>query len=60
MGKRKIDNGRAVLTVLGVDPMKVAADSLTLEPWGDDWLVRWDGLAVLDAKAAEALFGGDA
>lgn len=59
--KRIIPNDHAVAMVLGLDLNKVMADSLTLEPLGTsgDWMVRWQGGAILDAEAAAILFSAD-
>jgi hypothetical protein len=58
VSKRIIENGKAVAMVLGLDLSKVSRDGFTLTPFGDDWLVEWSGVAVLDRKAAAILFEG--
>lgn len=56
-GQRKVIRDEVrVAMVLGIDPGKIAAESLTLEPFGDDWVVRWSGVAVLAGDAARGLF----
>ncbi len=52
-----MNDGQQIALVLGLDANKVEADSLTLEPFGTNWLVRWRGVAVLDGDAAAILFG---
>ena len=54
-----MNDGQKIAAVLGIDPNKVLADSMTLEPFGDSWIVRWEGLAILNGEAARILFGED-
>ena len=49
--------GRDIAVVLGIDPSKVLADSMHLEPFGTGWRVSWEGVAFLDGEAARILFG---
>lgn len=49
--------GRDIAVVLGIDPSKVLADSMRLEPFGTGWRVSWEGAAFLDGEAARILFG---
>lgn len=51
-----ISDARRIAMVLGIDENKVVADSLTLEPFGSNWIVRWEGAAVLNGDAARDLF----
>lgn len=51
-----MNDGQRIALVLGIDANRVEADSLTLEPYGSSWLVRWRGVAVLDGTAAAILF----
>lgn len=50
-------SGHDIAIVLGIDPSKVLADSMHLEPFGSGWRVSWEGCAFLDGEAARILFG---
>lgn len=51
-----MNDGQKIALVLGLDASRIEADSLTLEPFGASWIVRWRGVAVLDGEAAAFLF----
>ncbi|WP_251439123.1 hypothetical protein [Microbacterium sp. USTB-Y] len=53
-------HGHDIAIVLGIDPGKVLADSMRLEPFGTGWRVSWEGAAILHADAARILFGEEA
>lgn len=54
-----MNDGQKIAAVLGIDPTKVLADSMALEPFGNSWIVRWEGAAILNGEAARTLFGED-
>jgi hypothetical protein len=49
------DKNVQICMVLGIDYMKVKADSMTLEIWGNNVAVRWEGFAVMDSSALAGL-----
>ena len=49
--------GKEICTVLGIDPRYVLQDGFTLEPSGDDLIVRWQGRARLYRATVEKMFG---
>lgn len=49
--------GKEICAVLGIDPRYVLQEGFTMEPSGDDIIVRWKGRAVLYRAAVEKLFG---
>lgn len=51
---------RDTLIVLGVDPNKVSRGSVRIEPFGSAFIVRWEGMAILDPEALRILLGGEA
>ena len=53
---RHIDADHVALA-LGLDPMEVAAESLTLEPFGAKVLVRWQGIRLVSPEDAARALG---
>lgn len=44
-----------IAAALGLDINMIAADSFRLEPFGENWIVRWDGVAVMTNEGVAAL-----